>query len=75
MKYYFKIGFLAIATFLLSFQALHVEAFPNKQSFEQWCLQKDTLQVDTKKTVDLLLKIAKTNEKAGLVKQTFEWSQ
>jgi len=46
---------------LISFQTQQAEAVPtNKQSFEQWCLQKESLPVKTRKTVELLLDQAST---------------
>ena len=49
------------ALILISFQTQQAEAVPtNKQSFEQWCLQKNSLPVETRKTVELLLNKAST---------------
>ena len=49
------------ALILISFKPQHAEAVPiNNQSFEQWCLQKKSLPTETKKTVEVLLKKAGT---------------
>lgn len=57
-----SLAFSAIsALILISLQTPQAEAVPtNKQSFEQWCLQKDTLPAESRKTVELLLDQAGT---------------
>ncbi len=63
MKYSLTFGILSIATALISVHVPPAKAVPNNpQSFEQWCLQKDSLPVETKKTVELLLKKLDTKD-------------
>ena len=63
MKSSLTVSVLFIATLLLSFPVLQAVALPNKnQSFEQWCLQKDSLPVKTKRTVEVLLKESGTQD-------------
>ena len=61
MNNFLAFSVLSTATFILSFPSLKAEAVPiNNQSFEQWCLQKKSLPTETKKTVEVLLKKAGT---------------
>jgi internalin A len=53
----------SVAIPLLSFQVLQAATvLANNQSFEQWCLQKDSLSVETKKTIEVLLKKSGTKD-------------
>ncbi len=50
---------LSVVTLLLSFQTPQSGAvLANSPSFEQWCQQKDSLPIETKKTVEVMLKKA-----------------
>ena len=54
---------LSVATILVSAANVRAqEATPSIQSFEQWCQQKDTLPAETKKTVEVLLEKAGTED-------------
>ena len=63
MKNFLTFSIFSTATFVLSFPFLQAEAVPNNyQSFEQWCLRKSDLSIETRKTVDVLLEIAGTKD-------------
>jgi internalin A len=63
MKSYLTFCTLSIATVFLSVHVQHVDAATTMpKSFEQWCLQKNTLSTETKKTVEVLLKKADTQD-------------
>jgi internalin A len=58
---HFSIASAAIV--ILSLQVAQVDAAPtHHQSFEQWCLQKDSLPVETKKTIEALLNNARSQD-------------
>ena len=53
----------SVATILASAASVRAqEVTPSIQSFEQWCQQKDTLPAGTKKTVEVLLQKAGTED-------------
>jgi internalin A len=63
MKSSLQFGVVPATILILSFQVSHVyAALSNNLSFEQWCLQKESLPVETKKTVDVMLKRAGTQD-------------
>ena len=63
MKSSLRFSIASAATLLLSFQVPKVDAAPNNNlNFEQWCRQKDSLSVETKKTVDVMLKKSGTQD-------------
>ncbi|MFN5262520.1 MAG: leucine-rich repeat domain-containing protein, partial [Pseudanabaena sp.] len=63
MKTFLCISIFSAVTVLLSLQVLRIEASPNNnQSFQQWCLQKDSLPIETRKTVEILLERARTQD-------------
>jgi internalin A len=56
MKSSLAFSILSVTTVLLSFPDFRAEANSAKnQSFEQWCLQKEDLPVETRKTVEVML--------------------
>lgn len=61
MKFPLAFSILSTAVAMLSFPLFQAEGVPiNNQSFEQWCLEKDALATDPRRTVDVLLGIADT---------------
>jgi internalin A len=63
MKFPLSLSILSSATVLLSFPISQAKAVPtNNQSFEQWCLQKNFLPAETRKTVELMLKKSGTQD-------------
>jgi len=63
MKNSLALSLFSATTVLLSFPVLQAEADPtNNQSFEQWCLQKDSFPVETKKTIEIMLEQAGTQD-------------
>jgi hypothetical protein len=63
MKPSFYFSIVSATIVILSLQVAQVDAAPtHRQSFEQWCLQKDSLPVETKKTIEALLNNAGTQD-------------
>jgi internalin A len=63
MKLSLSFNFLSIAIVFLSLSNLQADAaLANNQSFEQWCVQKNSLPAETRKTVELLLKKSGTQD-------------
>ena len=63
MKSSLRFSIASAAIVILSFQVPQFEVFSaNIQSFEQWCLQKDSLPAETKRTVEVMLKTSGTQE-------------
>lgn len=63
MKLFLSFGIFSAATFLLFVHSLNAEAVSTENlSFEQWCLQKNSLSPETKNTIDVLLKKSGTQD-------------
>ncbi|WP_181016305.1 leucine-rich repeat domain-containing protein [Pseudanabaena sp. BC1403] len=63
MKSFWCFSIFSVTTLLLSFQVPQAKADQtNHQSFEQWCLQKDSLSIETKYTIKVLLEKSGTQD-------------
>jgi internalin A len=63
MKSSLKLGILAATTVFLSVHSVEVAASQNKdQSFEQWCIQRNSISKEARKTVDVLLQKVSTQD-------------
>ncbi len=63
MKFSLISKVLSAITILRSFHVLQAEAVPtNNQSFAQWCLQKNSLPTETRKTFEVILKETGTQD-------------